>query len=66
MEFVKEYFPILLPLIILELALMLYSLRHVLTHDKYRFGSKTLWLIIVVFIQIIGPILYLAIGKENE
>ena len=66
MDVVREYLPILIPIIILEIGLMLYSLRNVLKHDRYKFGSRTMWILIVVFIQIIGPILYLTIGREEE
>lgn len=66
MDLVREYLPILIPIIILEIGLMIYSLRHVLKHDRYKFGSRTVWILIVVFIQIIGPILYLTIGREDE
>nr|WP_218956316.1 PLD nuclease N-terminal domain-containing protein [Peptoniphilus nemausensis] len=66
MDIVREYLPILIPIIILEVGLMIYSLRHVLKHDRYKFGSRTMWVLIVIFIQIIGPILYLTIGREDE
>ena len=66
MDVIREYLPILIPIVILEIGLMIYSLRHVLKHDRYKFGSRTVWILIVVFIQIIGPILYLTIGREDE
>lgn len=66
MDIVREYLPILIPIIILEVGLMIYSLRYVLKHDRYKFGSRTMWVLIVIFIQIIGPILYLTIGREDE
>ena len=66
MELIREYLPILIPIVILEIGLMIYSLNHVLKQSRYRFGNKIMWVIIVVFIQIIGPIMYLTIGKENE
>ena len=66
MDLVREYLPILIPIIILEIGLMIYSLRHVLKHGRYKFGSRTMWILIFVFIQIIGPILYLTIGREDE
>ena len=66
MDVIREYLPILIPIVILEIALMIYSLRHVLKHDIYKFGSRTMWILIVIFIQIIGPILYLTIGREEE
>lgn len=65
-DIIREYLPILIPIIILEIGFMIYSLSHVLKHDRYKFGSSTMWILIVVFIQIIGPILYLTIGREDE
>ena len=65
-DIIREYLPILIPIIILEIALMIYSLSLVLKHDRYKFGSRTMWILIVIFIQIIGPILYLTIGREEE
>ena len=66
MDVIREYLSILIPIIILEIALMIYSLSHVLKHDRYKFGSRTMWILIVIFIQIIGPILFLMIGREDE
>ena len=66
MEFIREYLPILIPIVVLEIGLMIYALSHILKHNKFRFGNKVMWIVIVVFIQTIGPILYLMIGKDNE
>ncbi|GEK07663.1 PLDc N-terminal domain-containing protein [Schleiferilactobacillus harbinensis] len=61
-----DYLPILIPVIILELALMITALIHVLRHPHYRFGNKVLWIIIVVVFQIIGPIVYFAFGRGDD
>ncbi|KRL11050.1 PLDc N-terminal domain-containing protein [Schleiferilactobacillus perolens] len=61
-----KYLPIFIPLIILELALMVTALVHVLRHPHYRFGNKVMWIIIVVFIQIIGPIVYFVFGRGED
>ncbi len=61
-----EYLPFLLPLMIVELVLMLTALIHVLKHKKYRFGNQIIWVIVVVVLQIIGPILYFTIGRGEE
>lgn len=66
MDKLMEYLPFLIPIFIVELALMLTALIHVLKHDKYRFGNRVLWIIIVVFLQIIGPILYFTVGRGEE
>ncbi|MCH1983193.1 PLD nuclease N-terminal domain-containing protein [Ruminococcus sp. OA3] len=66
MELFKEYFVVLLPVILIELVLMITALVHVLRHPNYRFGNRVLWAIVVVFIQIIGPILYFVFGRGEE
>lgn len=62
----KEYMPFLIPLIILQLILSITALIHVLRHPHYRFGNKVMWILIVMFIQYIGPALYFAVGKGDE
>lgn len=65
-EQLKEYFPLLLPLIILQFALAITALIHVLKHPNYKFGNKVMWIFIVLFIQFIGPIVYFAFGKGED
>ncbi len=66
LETLQEYLPVLLPLIIVELVLMVTALVHVLKHNKYRFGNKVTWAIIVVVFQIIGPVVYFVLGRGDE
>lgn len=66
MDKIMEYLPFLIPLIIAEFALLGYTLYHILTHDRYKRGSRALWVIVaVVGIEFIGPILYFLLGKED-
>ena len=65
MEFLKEYLPIILPIILLEVILMFIALRDVLKREKYKYGNKTIWIFVVVFIMIFGPILYLTTAREE-
>lgn len=67
MEEIKELLPFLIPLIIVEIILLVVTLRHILTHDTYKRGNRTLWIIVsIVGMQLWGPILYFAIGKADE
>jgi len=63
MEILKEYWVLLVPLIIAEFALMAAALVHVLRHSNYRFGSRALWIVIVVFFQLVGPLAYFIFGR---
>ena len=61
-----EFLPFLIPLVIVQFGLLGYALYHILTHKSYKRGNRALWLIItIVFMNYIGPILYLLLGKED-
>lgn len=61
-----EYLPFLLPLIIIQLALGIFSAVHVIKHPNYRFGTTTMWLLIVLLLQFVGPLLYFTIGRGER
>ncbi len=66
MNEIKEWLPLIIPLIIVQFALLGYVLRHILTHTTYKRGNRTLWLIVsLVGMELIGPILYLILGRED-
>lgn len=63
----SEWMPFLIPLVIAELALLIFTLRHILTHEHYKRGNRGLWLVItIVFMNFVGPVLYFLLGKEDE
>lgn len=63
----RELLPFLIPLALTQIVLLAFSLHHILTHKTYRRGTRTLWVIIVIIgMQFIGPILYFALGKEDD
>ena len=64
---IKELLPFLIPLIIVQFVLLAFTLRHILTHDTYKRGSRTLWVIVALIgMEFIGPILYYLLGKEDS
>lgn len=66
MENLKSLLPFIIPIIIAELALLGFTLWHILKHKNYKCGNRTLWVIVaVVGMQFIGPILYFIFGKED-
>lgn len=66
MDILMEYLPLLIPVIIIELALAITALIHVLKHPVYRFGNKVMWIVIVLIVQIIGPVVYFVFGRGEE
>lgn len=66
MNEIKEFLPFLIPLVIAEFSLLGYTLYHIMTHNYYRRGNRTLWLVVaIVGMNFVGPILYFLLGKED-
>ena len=68
MEKLIELLPLLIPLIVAELAVLGYTLYHILTHPTYKRGTRTLWIVVSIVLMntFIGPILYFLLGKEDS
>lgn len=67
MDELIECLPFLIPLAIVQFSLFGYALYHILTHKKYKMGSRVLWLVITILLMnFVGPILYLVLGKEDS
>lgn len=62
----QNLLPFLVPLVVVEFALLGYTLWHIFTHTNYKRGNRALWVIVaVVGMQFIGPVLYFLLGKED-
>ena len=66
MDTIIKYLPVLLPVIVIELTLAIFSFIHVLRHPHYKFGNKIIWSLVVLFIQFIGPVIYFIFGRGEE
>ena len=64
---IKEMLPFIIPLVVVEFALLGYTLYHILTHKTYKRGSRGLWIAVALIgMNFIGPILYFLLGKEDS
>jgi hypothetical protein len=65
MDSLSHLLPILIPILIIQLILLIVSIVDLIRIEKTN-GPKWLWALIILFINIIGPILYFVIGRRNE
>jgi DMSO reductase anchor subunit len=65
MDQLMKYLPLLVPLLLVQLVLMIAALVDVLRREKTR-GPKWLWILIIIFGELIGPIVYFVIGREEQ
>jgi len=66
MDAISRIIPLLIPLILIQLALALVALIHIIRHDTYKVGNRTIWILVCLLVNFIGPILYFIIGKGDE
>lgn len=58
---------LLTPVVLVQLGLLILALRDLLRPERrVRGDSKLMWGVIIVVINIIGPILYFLVGREEE
>jgi len=64
----SRYFLLLIPLILLQLGLMIAAIVSIAKKDEkeLRPNSKLFWLLVVILVNIIGPILYFILGSSNN
>jgi DMSO reductase anchor subunit len=61
----QSILPFLIPLVILQLVLVVVGLIDLLKRRKTR-GSKWLWVILILFGEIWGPVVYFIFGRGEE
>jgi hypothetical protein len=55
------------PILVIQLGLIVLALRDLLKSERrVRGDNKLVWGLIIVFINLIGPILYFMVGREEE
>ncbi len=57
---------LVIPLLLVQLGLMAFALYDLAKRPKVRGGNKWPWGILIVVVNLIGPILYFVVGREEE
>ena len=57
---------LLIPVVVIQLGLLVWALYDLTRPTRRVKGdSKVVWALIVIFVNIIGPILYFLVGREE-
>ena len=60
---IKEALPFLIPLLLLQVVLLVVALVDLVKRERVRGGNKVIWGVVIVLVNIIGPIVYLLAGR---
>ncbi len=64
-ELTQINWPLIAPIIVLQLILMVLALISCIKQEETN-GPKWIWILIILFISLIGPVLYFVVGRKNQ
>jgi hypothetical protein len=64
MDELSELIPFLIPIFLLQIALIIIALRDLIGRERTN-GPKWAWALVILVINIFGPIIYLLVGREE-
>lgn len=62
----SELLALLIPLVLIQLALLGLALRDLLNPERrVKGGNKLVWALVIIFVNLIGPLVYFFAGREE-
>jgi hypothetical protein len=61
----KQYIPLLIPVVLIQLGLLIAALVDLIRREQTR-GPKWVWALVIILVNIIGPIIYFVAGRKEE
>jgi hypothetical protein len=62
-----DWLLLIAPLLAIQLALIIVALRDLFRPERrVRGGAKWIWVLVIVFLELLGPLLYFTVGREEE
>ena len=58
--------PFLIPLAVIELALMVIALVDLFKRENMSSNTRLVWVFVIVIVSTIGPIIYLIFGRKDK
>jgi len=58
-------FAVVIPLLVIQVGLIVWALVDLTKRERVKGGSKVVWVLVILIFEFIGPILYLAWGREE-
>jgi hypothetical protein len=62
----EQIIALLVPIVVIQLGLMIAALVDLEREERrVRGGSKLVWALVIVFVNVLGPILYFVAGRDE-
>lgn len=66
MESITQYLPLIIPLVVIQLGLMIFSLVDLSKRETVRHLPRWGWALVIIFGELVGPVVYLVIGRGDS
>ena len=63
---ITDMLPFLIPLFILQLALMVIALIDLFKREGMKSNTRLIWVFVIILINVFGPIAYLVFGRKDK
>jgi ABC-2 type transport system ATP-binding protein len=57
---------LVIPFVVVQVGLMLYALYDLFQEDRRVKGDKIIWALVIAFVNIIGPLIYFFVGRDES
>lgn len=64
-EAMAKYLPFIVPIVVIQLGLMVFAMLDLVRRERFKHLPKWLWALIILFGQLLGPLAYLILGRED-
>ncbi len=64
-NFIRQFLPLLIPIVLIELDLMITALVDAIRRPRTN-GPKWMWIVVIILVNLIGPIVYFIVGRKEE
>lgn len=67
LKMIKDILPLIIPILLIQWSLMVFALVKLFKSEvEPRFIPRWAWVLVIAFVNLIGPVLYLVIGRQEE
>jgi hypothetical protein len=62
---IRSSLPFIIPILVIQVILLIVALLDLVKQPATR-GPKWMWAVIIIFVNIIGPVIYFIVGRKEE
>jgi len=61
-----KFYAAVIPLVLLNFLLIIWCISDISKRNNIKFFNKKIWILLILFVQFIGSIMYLILGRGDD